>query len=193
MAKASVAAIILSGGKSERFGSNKGLYSYQGKPLMIRAIDIVDPISDRIIISIAPGQRKYYEPLVGKEYSIIEDEDAFEGPLSGLKTVLSVIDENITLLIPCDMPFLKTEFFTFLIERLEGHDACIPLINGYLEPIFSVYRTEPLHKAVSYEIGNGGRKLSGILRHLKVKSIDIREFESAGIDSSNFVNLNAPL
>ncbi len=46
----SVTGVVLAGGRSSRFGQDKGLYPYHGKPLVLHAADIIRPLCDELLI-----------------------------------------------------------------------------------------------------------------------------------------------
>ena len=66
--------IILAGGKSSRMGSDKGLLPYKGKPLVTYAIEVLRPLTDRIIIV---GNNEAYKQF---DCPLIPDEIADCGP-----------------------------------------------------------------------------------------------------------------
>ncbi|HKL12962.1 MAG TPA: NTP transferase domain-containing protein, partial [Halanaerobiales bacterium] len=78
-------AIILAGGKSSRFGSNKALYKINQKPMLVNIVEKLSPIFKKIYI--IGDQKDKYEEIRGTVY--LRDKIPDKGPLGGLYTGLS--------------------------------------------------------------------------------------------------------
>jgi molybdopterin-guanine dinucleotide biosynthesis protein A len=87
-----VVAIVLAGGASSRFGSDKLAASLDGKPVLHHALARVGAIADRIIVVIAPEAPSPSVPadLAGRVF-IVRDAVALGGPLAGLSAGLGAI------------------------------------------------------------------------------------------------------
>ncbi|MDG6222306.1 MAG: molybdenum cofactor guanylyltransferase [Candidatus Bathyarchaeota archaeon] len=138
-------AIILAGGFSRRFGSDKGLVLLKNKPLVRHVIDNVSTVVDEILVVVSSEQQKInFEPIVGENTKIIIDEDESQSPLIGTITGFSVATGNFSVLLPCDAPLVSTKVVQLLFELSYDKNAVIPRWpSGYLEPLQAVYRTEP--------------------------------------------------
>jgi len=132
-------AIILAGGKSSRFGTNKALYKLEQKPMLINIIEKLDPLFDKIYVI---GNKNYdYENLNKVEY--LTDEIPNKGPLGGLYTGLKATDSDYNYLQACDMPFVCKEYLEYMKNHIQinsDYDAYIPEKNGYLEPFVGIYK-----------------------------------------------------
>ncbi|MEM4262575.1 MAG: molybdenum cofactor guanylyltransferase [Thermoplasmata archaeon] len=193
MKSRSVAGIILAGGKSSRFGRDKALFDFQGRPLVAYVIDAFAGAARRIIISVSPGNSAAFAEALGDSVVLVEDDAPFEGPLVGLSKAMELVTEDIVLLAPCDMPFLDAALYRLLLMRIDEHEAAMPFLNGYLEPIVGAYRASSLRKAVKSAISRGERRLSKLLEGLDVISVSELELKGAGIDRMSFMNIDANL
>ena len=79
-----ISATILAGGKSKRFGLDKSMYIYKGKPLIEYVIDIVKTAIEDISIIADNGDRFEY---LG--FPVLPDLVHEIGPLGGIYTALS--------------------------------------------------------------------------------------------------------
>src|SRR5579859_2437886 len=70
-------AYVLAGGGSTRFGRDKSLVEFAGKPMLARMIDLMRGVTEEVKVVAAPG--KYAEFGV----TIVEDRWPGEGPLGG--------------------------------------------------------------------------------------------------------------
>ena len=78
-----ITGIILAGGRSSRFGRDKGLFPFRGKPLVEHAIDILQPIINDIRISTNQPETYAYLGL-----PMIGDIHQGCGPLGGMHAAL---------------------------------------------------------------------------------------------------------
>lgn len=185
--------VILSGGKSSRFGAIKGLYEFEGEPLVKRVINALGSLSDTIIVSVAPGQSKEYRKVMGKPVRIVEDSEAYQGPLFGLKDAIMLAVDDVVMISACDMPFITPDLYKLMLDRLGTHDAVMPVLHGYHEPMIGVYRLPALRRAIKQAVAEAHTKLSSIVGYLNVLGISENELQQSGINLETLTNLNKPL
>ena len=131
---ASIGAIILAGGKSRRFGSDKALSLFRGKPLIHTVINTTREITDNIIIISNSPQKYDFLP-----FPVVADLIPDCGPLGGIYTGLSYSNCEKNLVLPCDMPFVTSECLNYLIANTNGNDITVPYHQNLLEPLCAVY------------------------------------------------------
>src|SRR6056297_1700845 len=132
-------AIILAGGKSTRFGSNKALFELNQKPMLINLIEKLKPHFNKIYVI---GNKIKKEENM-KDIIYLKDEIPNKGPLGGLYTGLKKSDSEYNYLQACDMPFVCKGYLKYMksyISKNNQYDAYIPEKNGYLEPFVGIYR-----------------------------------------------------
>ena len=130
------AAIILSGGKSERFQGkqqkwqDKALTDFLGKPLLIHMIEKVQGFVEEIVVIVNDEKRKKRYSRVLREYQarnvklfIDEQIDNLGGPLVAILTGLKSVDAEHCLTLPCDMPMVKPEVIEYLFDM--GKESCV--------------------------------------------------------------------
>jgi len=186
------ALVVLSGGKSSRFGANKGLFEFEGVPLVKRVIDSLAHLSDSIVVSVAPGQSSEYRKILRKPIRIIEDSEAYQGPLFGLKDAIRFVLDEVILLSACDMPFIRSDLYSQMLDRLNDHDAVMPILGGFHEPLTAVYRLPPLKRAIKLSVGEANTKISSILGHLNVLGLPEDDLKEMGINLDSLTNMNKP-
>lgn len=184
--------LILAGGRGARFGGDKGLFEFQGTPMVKLVFDALKPLADKTVVAVAPGKSKDYSKILDASVTVVEDSKAHRGPLLGLRDALANVSGDILIMSACDMPHMKADLYRMLLERLDGKDAAMPAIGGYDEPIMGVYRLLALKKAIEAAVSRNEVKLSTILDHLDYVSISKEEMTEAGIDQEMFMNLNQP-
>lgn len=173
-----ITGIVIAGGKSSRMGTNKALIKYNGKMLIEHTISIIQPLVTKIIISSNVS-------ILKSKYQNIADTIIGIGPIGGLYSSMLESDTELNLIIPCDVPHVKTELYQQLIENSHNVDAVIPrLPNGKLEPLVASYNKSIL-PIIEHSINNGDYKLINLLSRLNVKYIDV-------VDEEQFKNINTP-
>lgn len=105
-------AVVLAGGESRRFGSDKTEAKLFGKPLLHIVIDRLKNSGFEVVLSGTP------EKFSSLGCSIVEDLLPFEGPLQAVYSAFLKRTEKRILFVACDMPLLKEE----VINNLWNHD-----------------------------------------------------------------------
>jgi molybdopterin-guanine dinucleotide biosynthesis protein A len=176
-------AYVLAGGGSTRFGRDKALVEFAGKPMLARMIELIRNIAQEVKVVAAPA--KYAD--FGAE--IVEDRWPGEGPLGGIVTALLHTREHEpawewNIIVSCDMPFLTADWMRFLAERAEQSDRQVILPHSAHgpEPLCACYRTSAgeLMRAV---FEGGARKVTQALKQVETEVLDERDwkrFDSAG-------------
>jgi molybdopterin-guanine dinucleotide biosynthesis protein A len=203
-----LAVSILIGGKSSRFGSDKGLFEYLGKSLISYQLDILSQKNYDIFL--VANSRKQVQNYINKidikniTAFIIDDNNALpelksHTPMKGLYSAskkLKILEYEKMLVLACDSPFIHYNVIELLIKQSIGYDCCIPQWNNsFVEPLFAIYSIEKLLKKVKENIGHNNLKLSNLLdkswkiNYLSIenaiKPIDKRLLTFFNINTSN--------
>lgn len=182
-----ITGVILAGGKSSRFGSNKALAILHGKPLIKHVADTVTSIfQDCLLVTNTPEQYGFLNmPMVGDRYRNM-------GPLAGIHTALTKITTPRAFIVACDMPCVSTELIRYLcaIDEQE-YDVIIPWHEKGQEPLFGIYHKKAAVVIESY-LKQRNCQIIKILEELLVRRIDEDELLAITGDFSCFKNINRP-
>jgi molybdenum cofactor guanylyltransferase len=188
------AAIILAGGESSRFGSNKALQLLAGKPLICHVAERLSQIADETLVVIGyrePGAG--YEAVLPSSVKIMNDRQEGKTPLIGIVTGLQAVKSEHALICACDVPFVKEEVVELLFQRASGVDAAIPKWNkGHIEPLEAVYRVASTLKAAQETLALTGlplRVMIGKLAQVAYVSVE-DEIGRVNPDLRTFLNVN---
>ena len=178
-----VGAYVLAGGGSTRFGQDKALVEFAGKPMLARMIELILSIAQEV--KVVAASAKYTD--FGTE--IVEDRWPGEGPLGGIVTALLHARENEpawewNIIVSCDMPFLTADWMRFLAERAEKSDrqVILPHSQHGPEPLCACYRTSAVERLRAV-FESGVRKVTQALKQVETEVLDERDwkrFDSAG-------------
>lgn len=172
---------ILAGGKSSRFGTDKGLVIFREKPLIQHVIDNAIKISNDVyIISNNPIYQNF-------ELPVLNDEFKSKGPLGGLHSALKNSPKEHCFLMACDMPFLKPELFHGLF-KLSSHQAVVPVHQNHPEPLCALYHSSAL-PVIEKQIEAGKLKMTDAIEQLDHHWYQVDE-NCEFYDSKMFANIN---
>ena len=148
------AAIILSGGRSERFQNtqetwqDKALVELLGKPLLIHAVENVRKVVDEVVICVNNEKRKAQYAEVLKKHSVkngrlLIDEpcNRLGGPIVGILTGLIAVKADYCFTLPSDMPLLQPKVIDYMFNSAKDARVVVPMWpNGRLETLTMVLK-----------------------------------------------------
>lgn len=150
-----LAILILIGGKSARFGTEKAIIELLGKPLILHQIETLSKF-DQDVFLVAHSEEQIYQYRKEIEFPkavtfIVDDRSMFKHPkifkpmlgiFSGFKE-LSRANFKKAFVLSCDMPLIKPEVIELMIVEAKGYECVIPRWkNGLLEPYLAIYPVE---------------------------------------------------
>ena len=175
-----IEAVVLTGGKSERMGSDKSEIEVDGVPTGLRTARALSEIGVQVTVL---GR----QPI--ESYPFLADEAEFQGPLAALSRFAP--KEEMVFVASCDMPKFDASILRALQELIGKYDAAVPLINGELQPTCALYNSRSFFR-IREAIQNGRRSLMAWLDILSVRSIDATELLEHGLDPNSLRGANTP-
>ena len=117
-----ITGVILAGGESRRFGSNKALALLHGKPLVQHVTETVSSVfNDCLLVTNSPEQYDFLN------IPMIKDRYQDKGPLAGIHAALRHTGKAWVFVIGCDMPAVTPDLISFLCSLVHGDfEAVIP-------------------------------------------------------------------
>ena len=173
------AGVILAGGQSRRMGSPKALLPWKDGCFLDQAIDTLW-VFDRLLLSAnEPVYRQFGCP-------VLEDRHRGIGPLGALHTALMDAGREWVFLLPCDMPYFRTETVLELFAQADPDrdEACIFSAGGHLFPTVGLY-SRRLLPAVERQIASGEYRLRDLFAGRAVRVLPADR-------PGEFVNVNTP-
>lgn len=145
--------ILLTGGDSKRFGSDKSQALIAGKSLL----------------SIIQSQLNSAEMIeVGSEVK--------GGPVAAINSAIKKVNSELVAIFATDMPFAPK----VLPELRAGliNDAALPLDEtGRLQPLAAIYRTNSLKQALKALKQNENASMQSLISHLKIDEVKVQSPE----------------
>lgn len=147
--------LVLSGGKSRRMGTDKGLIAYHGIPQREYLYNLLEKICDRTFMSI----RNEQATEISSTFNTIFDDDIFKGPFNGILSAHNKYPDVAWLVLACDLPLIDEKSLRELIEARKSSDYATAFAqkeNPLPEPLCAIWEPQALKAAVTYlEKGNG--------------------------------------
>lgn len=180
--KTQVTGIILAGGKSSRFGSDKALFEYRGKKLVEYSIETLRPLCNEILISTNHPEKYDFTGL-----KTVTDKYLNSGPVGGIHACLKASSNEHNLVIGCDMPFLKQDLLLFLLKKATKHQVVIPMHNGFTEPLAAFF-SRNCYEVLEESLKKNNNKILDAIQRLEVLYLDITRENF--YDETLFFNVN---
>ena len=136
--------LVLAGGHSRRFGSDKAALEVDGQQLLARTHELLRSVAERVFVSVREDQRD--DPL-RNVYALIVDHAAGLGPAGGLVAAHREHADVAWLVVACDMPGLTGAVIRDLVQsRNAGRDATAyrSPVDGAAEPLCAIYEPATL-------------------------------------------------
>ena len=184
---------VLAGGNSKRFGSEKALTMFQGRPLVSHMLDIARKISPSLLVVVSDDeQSERVRPYVKAARAVVDPEASTKSALNGAVTAFEYAETEYTLLLPIDTPLARPSLLKMLVEMSPKHGAVVPSWpSGYIEPLHSVYMTEHAYYHGLKVIENRLFKMRNLLDHLQhVLYVSTEALKQSDAELETFKNFN---
>jgi molybdopterin-guanine dinucleotide biosynthesis protein A len=177
---------VTAGGRSSRMGCDKAWLQLGQHTLIERVIAALAPVTASVAII---ANRDEYHRLGLPVYA---DTNIGIGPIEAIRTALANTSTELVVLAGCDLPFVTSELFAFLLDEAAGYEAVVPIgPDARIEPLCAVYSTRAL-EVVTDLIASGERKLSRLLEQVKTRLIAFDELRNLRGSELFFENINTP-
>lgn len=181
--------VLQAGGESRRMGSDKGLVSFLGQPLIQRVLARVRPLADEVIVTTNNPEAYAFLGI-----PLAQDIIPGYGALSGLYTALSGAHFDAVAVVACDMPFASAALLEVQFGMLENSraGAIIPRRAAGLEPFHAVYRRSACLPLVQAAIEQGRRRVDAWFPLAEIHYLEAETIASYDPQNMAFLNVNTP-
>jgi molybdopterin-guanine dinucleotide biosynthesis protein A len=174
VADRALSGVLLVGGASTRFGSNKALATLDGETLAARAWRLLGEACDE---RIAVGKGEYELP-----FPVLDEAFGVRAPLVGLVTGLRAARHDVAVVIPVDMPRLTVAALHRLADACR--DAAVPP-TGPLPGAYAKSALPVLERALRA----GRLRLRDALTELDVATVPLEQQVLANVNTPDDVHL----
>ena len=184
MKEHNILGVILAGGKSSRFGSNKSLSNLSNSKLIEHVINKINKYFSEILIVSNDSKLILDDPNI----KIIKDcIEGYLGPLVGVLSAMKYANQsnkyNWVITFPCDTPFFDEIIIEKMIQKTYSKKEKIFLIKQR-HNIFGTWSTS-LEKILEQDLNNNFRKVD-----LWADKIGCNFIEKDIQSENEFLNIN---
>ena len=183
---ANVTGVVLVGGRSRRFGSNKSFAKVDGEPLIDRVTGLMRSLFERVVL--ITNTPELYGHLC---LPMFEDRIKGLGPIGGIYTALMEIPSDYIFVTACDMPYLSGPLIRHLVSVKGDFDATVPVPGKYPEPLHALYSKRCL-PAVKRSIDDLKYKIADFYNESRIQFIPEAELRELDPELKSFYNINRP-
>jgi molybdenum cofactor guanylyltransferase len=134
-------ALILTGGKSSRMGTDKASLVIGGVTLLDRLVSLISPLTQNIYLSVPHPTLPNFQ-LPTSNFQLLPDLEPSPGPLGGLQAAFKSDPSSDWLLIAVDLPRLQQADLTALVENHDPQKDVTCFLNpldNHPEPLCALY------------------------------------------------------
>jgi molybdenum cofactor guanylyltransferase len=186
-------AIVLAGGRSQRFGRDKLAEPVDGRPLLDRAVSAVASLgsaTDIVIVAAAGDVR-----AVPAAARVVRDPRPYEGPLAGVHTGLVALAPGAdpVIVVGGDMPTLVPAVLELLATAVEdGASAAILEGDDRPRPLPMAVRRETAMTVAAGLLAGGERRLRALPRELAAVVIAAAAWRPLDPDGATLRDIDTP-
>jgi len=147
-------------------GRDKASLPFGPESLVARVIRLVRDEVDEVVLAAGAGQ------VVPAGPRVLRDSREGLGPLPALVAAAAAVDREYAFVVACDTPLLQSPLVRLLLERAEGWDACVPMVNDVPMTTCAVYRTAAVTAAAGPALASGETSLRALVARLRTTYVN---------------------
>lgn len=175
-----IAAVVLAGGRSRRFGSDKLAAEVEGRPLLDASVRTALETADAQVVVVGPVDRPLPTGVL-----VTREEPAYAGPFAAVATGLELVDADVVVVLAGDLvdpaPAVPA-LLAALADDARADAAVVVDADGRRQPLLAAFRVTPLRGCV-VGVDTDGRAAGELLDGLRVVEIRDPASWSRDVDS----------
>jgi molybdopterin-guanine dinucleotide biosynthesis protein A len=131
--------LVLAGGHSRRFGSDKAAVQLSGESLLQRTVSLLQEFCVEVRVSVRADQS---DDALRSAYPLLFDAPGIEGPPAALLAAAAEASEHAWLIVACDLPRLDRATLAGLVAARDPARPATALrspVDGLPEPLCAIY------------------------------------------------------
>lgn len=162
-------ALLLAGGRSRRFGTDKARAAIAGTPMLRRVYEVAHALTPHVLLSVRSDGDFYFD-LVPASVPRLLDPVQAAGPLAGLVAGLRAAQTRWLLVLACDLPLLTDDALRPILAACSAEaDAIVPVTSdGHRQPLCALYRVATVQPVAEAQLTMKRYALQALLDHLSV-------------------------
>jgi molybdopterin-guanine dinucleotide biosynthesis protein A len=184
---ASLSAMLLVGGKSERMGQDKAVLPLPGSGVLLwqRQLRVLAELSPQEIFWSGPAR-----PGIPDHVRVVPDTVRSAGPLAGVCSCLRLATTDLMVVLAVDLPCMDADYLNNLARRCTPVHGAVPQCGDDFEPLAAVYPAM-LHALAEDRLHQGRYAMQDFVREALRREL-IEAVPIGSEDAAKFANLNSP-
>jgi molybdopterin-guanine dinucleotide biosynthesis protein A len=189
-----VSGIVLAGGASRRFGSDKLSAPFAGTTTLARAIGALAELCTEVVVVLAPGDDRTL-PQTAVPVRPVHDPERHGGPLVGLLAGLEAAAEPIVLAAGGDMPTMSGAVLRTLVAALtaaEGAEAVLLVRRSVDQPLPAALRLGAATQAARRLVAEDERSLRALMGRLRLRRLREADWRLLDPEAATLRDIDRP-
>jgi molybdopterin-guanine dinucleotide biosynthesis protein A len=189
-----LSGIVLAGGRSRRFGSDKLAARVGAGTLLDRAVAALGAVAQDVVVVVAPGDDRV-PASIDRPLRIVADPEAHGGPLVGLLAGLEAVAQPLVIVVGGDMPSLQPDVLRLIGRTLAAEstiDGVVLRSRGSLVPLPAAVRTGAATDRTRQLVGDGERRLRSLFERLPTKILEEGEWRPLDPEGDTLRDVDQP-
>ena len=184
--RTSVGAIVLAGGRSTRFGSDKLVTEVDGRALVLHAVEAAHTVAAQVVV-VGP-----VSDVLPDDVTVVREDPPHAGPYAAVAAGLAVLGDAVTVVVVLAGDLLDpAPLLPALLVALQGPqhsdvvrpEAAVAVdAEGRRQPLLAAYRVDPLLAGVS-GVDPQGRAAYALLDGLHVVDVPDLGMHARDVDA----------
>jgi len=186
--------IVLAGGRSARFGTDKLAADAGGRPLVHLPIEALAMVCDEVVVVVGAHGVPPLPRGLGVPLRVVRDEEPGGGPLAALLTGLREAIGGTVLVVAGDMPQLVPGVLSELARRVEvgTFQACLVAVGDRPSPLPIVARRDAALASAEAVRTAGGSSLRALIDMLDVEVVAEADWRLLDPDGGSVRDVDRP-
>jgi molybdopterin-guanine dinucleotide biosynthesis protein A len=186
-------ALIFAGGRATRLGGrNKALLDVGGRRIIDRIVEALGPLVAETLLLTNDSSLAELGHV-----RLVFDAAPHAGVLPALASGLQAASGELCLAVACDMPFVSTRLFEYLLGLQAAADADVVIPRSEtaptsLEPMHAVYRRASVLGAIQAALERGQQRMISYFPSVRVREVEPAEWQAVDAAGLAFFNVNTP-
>jgi molybdopterin-guanine dinucleotide biosynthesis protein A len=182
-----VSAVVLTGGASQRMGSDKAHLEYDGRSAAEHVARLLTGLVQDV--AIVGGSPPDAASAAGARF--VADVAGPQSSLRGLVSALAAVQTEYVLVIATDLPFVTPDLLLALVAW-PGADAVVPRDANGRHALCALYRREAVLGVARERLERGELALGALLDEIDTAYVEGEALERLDPDGAVLTNVNTP-
>jgi molybdopterin-guanine dinucleotide biosynthesis protein A len=183
--------ILLAGGMSTRMPGDKTLMRVGGRTVIEIELEVIDGLFGEVLIVCNKDRIEHLRRYESDAVRVVAEPVSGKGPLGGILSGLLLSGDRRNFVLACDMPFIKREAISAVVDALEGWQVAVPSTPAGLEPLHAAYDASCI-PFIESQLAREDLKVTDFFSRVRVNYVPVEELLRFDATGRLLLNINEP-